>query len=129
MFSAPVGLYQQVFIPAFKEMKDCLEIVAYAVNFMKINNKILDDKKYDLIFSVEEVNKLVLQGVPFREAYRQIGNAIEEGNFTYQTTVKHVHEGSIGNLQNKQIIKLREGILKQFPFSKVHEAINALINK
>ncbi len=120
-------IVKEVFIPAFKEMKDCLEIVAYAVNFMKINNKILDDKKYDLIFSVEEVNRLASEGMPFRDAYKHVAQKIMDGTFIPVKRVKHTHEGSIGNLCNDQITRKMDSIVKNFSFDKVDNALAGLL--
>jgi argininosuccinate lyase len=96
---------------------------------IQINENILNDPKYDLIFSVEEVNRLTLEGVPFRDAYKQVGLAIEEGKFTPNKTVNHTHEGSIGNLCNDQISKLEEDIIAGFGFEKFEKAQNELLNK
>lgn len=120
-------IVKEVFIPAFKEMKDCLEIAAYAVNFMKINNKILDDKKYDLIFSVEEVNRLASEGMPFRDAYKHVAQKIMDGTFIPVKRVKHTHEGSIGNLCNDQITRKMDSIVKNFSFDKVDNALAGLL--
>jgi len=120
-------IVKEVFIPAFKEMKDCLEIASYAVNFMKINNKILDDKKYDLIFSVEEVNNLASEGMPFRDAYKHVAQKIMDGTFIPVKHVKHTHEGSIGNLCNNQIVQKMDSIVKNFSFDKVDCALSELL--
>jgi argininosuccinate lyase len=85
--------------------------------------------KYKYLFSVEEVNKLVLQGIPFRDAYKQVGMSIEEGKFNYTTDVNHVHEGSIGNLCNDKIQGMMQQTLDQFGFEKVHAAIDQLLKK
>jgi argininosuccinate lyase len=94
---------------------------------ISIKENILADEKYKYVFSVEEVNKLVLQGVPFRDAYKQVGMAIEEGKFTYTTNINHVHEGSIGNLCNAEINRMMQQTLNQFTFEKVHMAIEQLL--
>ena len=91
-------MVKEVFLPAFEETNDCLSIATLAIGKMTVNTNILDDPKYDYVFSVEEVNQLVLNGVPFREAYKQVGAQIEEGNFSPQKEVNHSHQGSIGNL-------------------------------
>jgi argininosuccinate lyase len=120
-------IVKEVFIPAFKELKDCLEIAAYAVNFMKINNKILDDKKYDLIFSVEEVNNLASGGMPFRDAYKHVAQKIMDETFIPTKRVKHTHEGSIGNLCNDQIQLKMNAIVANFNFNKVDNALSDLL--
>ena len=94
---------------------------------ISVKKNILEDEKYKFIFSVEEVNKLVSKGMSFRDAYKQIGSAIEKGEFTYDTSIKHTHEGSIGNLQNEQVQKMMNNVLQQFNFEKVNKALEQLI--
>jgi argininosuccinate lyase len=94
---------KEVLFPAIKELKECLFITDYSVSKIKVSKQILNDPKYKYIFSVEAVNKLVLQGIPFRDAYQQVSKGIESGTFTPPKEVKHTHEGSIGNLGNDQI--------------------------
>lgn len=119
-------LLKEHLFPAFQTVKDCLNMVSLMLSNISVRENILADEKYKYVFSVEEVNKLVLQGVPFRDAYRQVGMAIEEGRFTYTTEVKHVHEGSIGNLCNDKVGDMMQQTLNQFGFQKVHAAINDL---
>lgn len=121
-------IIKEVFIPAFDELKSCLKIASYAIKNMKINSKILDDKRYDLIFSVEEVNKLVNEGMPFRDAYKHVAQKIMDGNFVPVKKVKHIHEGSIGNLCLPEIQSKMEKVVAEFNFPKVDEAMNALIS-
>ena len=121
-------IIKEVYLPLFDEMIDILAMTRSMIEKIKINENILDDPKYDLIFSVEEVNRLTLEGVPFRDAYKQVGMAIEKGNFTPNKTVNHTHEGSIGNLCNDKISALMEGILEEFPFEKVEEKEKELLN-
>lgn len=121
-------IIKELFIPSFEEMNDCLHMVARMMNEVKINENILDDPKYLLIFSVEEVNRLVLEGVPFRDAYKQVGLNIEEGNFNHNKTVNHTHEGSIGNLYNDHVDLLKQKIINQFDFKKVMSAEQALLD-
>jgi argininosuccinate lyase len=120
-------IIKEVFLPAFEELKDCLTIAAYAIEFMKVNNKVLDDKRYDLIFSVEEVNKLVNEGMPFRDAYKHVAQKIMDKSFMPIKKVKHTHQGSIGNLCNAEIGQKMHTIVAQFNFDKVDGAINGLI--
>lgn len=120
-------IIKEVFIPAFEEMKSCLKIAAYAIEFMKVNNKVLDDKKYDLIFSVEEVNRLVNEGMPFRDAYKHVAQKIMDGNFVPVKKVKHTHAGSIGNLCNAEISEKMQRIIAQYNFEKVDGAIAKLL--
>jgi argininosuccinate lyase len=94
---------------------------------IEVKKDLLQDEKYKFLFSVEEVNKLVLQGMPFRDAYKKVGMDIEQGNFKYSTDVAHTHEGSIGNLQNDKIILMMQNVIQQFNFDKVTAALQKLI--
>lgn len=107
-------MLKEVLFPAIKELKDCLFITEYAASKMEVAKDILDDPKYKLIFSVEAVNELVVQGVPFREAYVQVGKQIEDGTFEPPTKIKHTHEGSIGNLGNEETRERMTELLKGF---------------
>lgn len=120
-------LVKEVFIPAFEELQDCLEMTAMMMARIEVNTEILNDPKYDYIFSVEEVNRLVLSGVPFRDAYKQVGLAIENGKFTPDKNIQHTHEGSIGNLCNDEIVAYKENIEKEFGFEAVRDAIRKLV--
>jgi argininosuccinate lyase len=95
---------------------------------ISVKDNILDDAKYKYAFSVEEVNKLVLQGIPFRDAYKKVGQDIESGTFKYNTTLSHTHEGSIGNLCNDRIQVNMQKIVASFEFNKVHIAIQKLLH-
>ena len=120
-------MVKEVFLPAFEETNDCLNIATLALENMAVNTTILDDPKYDYIFSVEEVNRLVLEGVPFREAYKQVGRQIEEGNFKPQKEVNHSHQGSIGNLCLDLIDAKKTKVLSEFHFEKIEEALKELL--
>lgn len=120
---------KEIFLPAFADLEGCLDIAAYAVENIQVNRKILDDPKYDYLFSVEAVNKLTLEGVPFRDAYREVARQIAEGDFVPDKNLRHTHEGSIGNLCLNAIADKKEAIMKSFNFSLVHEAIEALLNR
>ncbi|WP_066629658.1 argininosuccinate lyase [Labilibacter marinus] len=122
-------LIKETFLPAFDELISCLDLATFAVNNISITKDVLNNEMYKYAFSVEEVNKLVLQGVPFRDAYKQIGGMIEEGKFEPELTVEHSHEGTIGNLCNPQVKLKMEGIINEFNFKKVNEAINTLSKK
>ena len=98
------------------------------ISQVKVNTNILVDKRYELMFSVDEVNRLVLEGIPFRDAYKQVGLAIERGEFSAPPTVNHTHEGSIGNLCNDKISDLYQTTLAQFNFGKYHNAFNSLLS-
>lgn len=122
-------IIKEVFIPSFKDLKDCLLMVTHMMDKIEVNDHILDDDKYKYVFSVEEVNRLVLSGIPFRDAYKKVGMDIENGQFSYDSKeLAHTHEGSIGNLCNNQISALKESILKEFNFVKVKEAEKNLLN-
>lgn len=120
-------LIKEVFIPAFEELQDCLEMTAMMMDRIVVNTEILQDTRYNYIFSVEEVNRLVLSGVAFRDAYKQVGLAIEKGEFTPDKNIQHTHEGSIGNLCNDEIVAYKKGIEKEFNFSAVQEAVRKLV--
>jgi argininosuccinate lyase len=120
-------IIKEVFLSSFKELNDCLNIASLALENMSVKENILDDSKYDFLFSVEEVNKLVLQGVPFREAYKIVGEQIEMGQFHPEKEVKHTHEGSIGNLCLDKIAEFKNEKVRSFQFEKVEKAINQLL--
>lgn len=122
-------IIKELFIPAFEEINDCLHMVTRMMGEVKVNEYILDDPKYLLIFSVEEVNRLVLEGMPFRDAYKKVGLEIEKGNFAHDKNVNHTHEGSIGNLYNDRVDLLKQQIVNQFGFDKVVKAEKALLNR
>lgn len=121
-------IIKEAFIPAFEELFDCLEMTTMMMEQVKVNKDILSDKKYDYLFSVEEVNRLTLEGMPFRDAYKKVGLEIEAGNFTPNKEILHTHQGSIGNLMNKEIREYKDNIMSSFGFDKVHRAINALLS-
>lgn len=110
---------KEIFIPAFQELNDCLIMATHIVGRIKVNEHILDDKRYDAMFSVEEVNRLVLAGVPFRDAYKRVGLAIEAGNFIPNKDIHHTHQGSIGNLQNDRIREMANQVIADFPFRHI----------
>ena len=122
-------LVKEVFLPVFKELLDCIQITTYIIKEMMVNEHILDDGKYLSIFSVEEVNRLVAEGVPFRDAYKQVGLAIERGNFNPSLEINHTHEGSIGNLCNDRIVLLFNKIKEEFNFNQVLQAEQTLLKK
>jgi argininosuccinate lyase len=119
---------KEIFLPSFDELKDCLLMVTRMMSEIKVNKHILDDEKYAPIFSVEEVNRLVREGLPFRDAYKKVGLDIEAGNFTPDKNIVHTHEGSIGNLCNDAIVALEQKIIACFHFSKANEAEQKLLN-
>lgn len=122
-------IIKEIFIPAFEELKECIRMTSYIMNEIKVNEHILDDDKYLLIFSVEEVNRLAREGVPFRDAYKQVGLDIEAGNFTHDKQVHHTHEGSIGNLCNEEIDLLMQSVIDGFDFERAKQAEEALLKR
>lgn len=122
-------IIKEVFLPAFQELKDCLQMTTYIINKIKVNEEILNDDKYLYIFSVEEVNRLAHEGMPFRDAYKKVGLDIEAGKFTHNKQVSHTHEGSIGNLCNEQITTLMQQVVKGFNFSNMIAAEKALLGR
>ena len=120
-------IIKEAFLPAFQELKDCLVMTAYIINKMKVNEHILDNSIYDPIFSVEEVNRLAREGMPFRDAYKKVGLDIEAGNFTPDKNIHHTHEGSAGNLCNDKIQALMDSVLADFKFDKMDQAIAGLL--
>ncbi len=122
-------IIKEVFLPAFQELKDCLFMASYIVDKMQVNEHILEDSRYDLMFSVEEVNRLVLEGIPFRDAYKKVGLDIEAGRFVPVKEVRHTHEGSIGNLCNAEITRLMRQVTEGFNFSRMLAAEQALLGR
>ena len=120
-------LLKELLFPAFADIKNCLHMARFMLEHIEVKQNILDDAKYAYLFSVEEVNRLVLSGTPFRDAYKQVGLAIEKGEFNPDKAVNHTHEGSIGNLGNDKIAAGMEKIVGQFHFEKVDQAISNLV--
>jgi len=120
-------IIKESFLPVFEEMKNCLRMAAYAMTKIEPVSNILDDDKYQYIFSVEEVNKLVLEGMPFREAYKAVARQIQDGSYQSGHSVKHTHEGSIGNLCNDKIARKMEALLKSFHFETKDAAMQNLL--
>lgn len=134
MNNLPTGYFRdlqiikELFLPAFTELKDCIRMATYIIERIEVNKNILDDKRYDLMFSVEEVNRLASNGVPFRDAYKQVGLAIEAGTFEADKNIHHTHEGSIGNLYNDHIKEYMYSIYDSMDFEKAIKAEQALLN-
>lgn len=122
-------IIKEVFLPAFEELTDCLQMAAYIINKMEVNEHILDDPMYDPMFSVEEVNKLAAAGMPFRDAYKKVGLEIENGTFKADKHIHHTHEGSIGNLCNDRIEALMDRTLSEFHFDRMLEAERRLLGR
>ena len=133
MNNLPVGYFRdlqiikEVFLPAFGELKDCLQMAAYIINKIEVNDHILDNPMYDPMFSVEEVNRLAANGMPFRDAYKKVGLDIEAGQFVPNKDIHHTHEGSIGNLCNDRIEALMQDVLEGFAFERVNKAVEKLV--
>ena len=122
-------LTKEIFIPAFDEMKDCLRMTTYIVSRIEVNKNILDNHIYDAMFSVEEVNRLTVAGMPFRDAYKKVGLDIEAGRFNAERKVNHTHQGSIGCLCNDKIEALMQSELSMLDFGKTKEAIRKLLDR
>lgn len=121
-------LLKEYLFPAFVTINSCIGMMHLMISNIKVKQNLLNDERYKYLFSVEEVNELVLQGVPFRDAYKKVAMTIEEGRFEYSTSVNHTHEGSIGNLCTKQIAEAMQEAIKTFGFEKYHEAIGKLLD-
>ena len=135
MNNLPVGYFRdlqiikELFLPAFESLKECIAMATYIVQRIEVNKDILADSRYDAMFSVEKVNRLATEGMPFRDAYRKVGLDIEAGSFTPCKEIRHTHEGSIGNLCNREICALMESICSGMDFGKANRAEKALIGR
>lgn len=118
---------KEIIFPSFQMLKDCLRMAGLMLANIRVKDNLLNDEKYQYLFSVEEVNKLVLQGVPFRDAYKQVGQQIEDGKFQPNIALKHTHEGSMGNLGNDEIKIGFENVEAGFGFGKVEVALGKLL--
>jgi argininosuccinate lyase len=121
-------LIKELIIPAIREFEECLKVATFMIENLQVKADILANKKYDPIFSVENVNDAVLKGMPFRDAYKTIGLAIENGTYTPQKELNHTLEGSIGNLCNTEINAMMEQLISSFNFEKVHAAFDRLLH-
>lgn len=121
-------LIKENFLPAFDEIESILAMVTRMVEGMKVNTHIADDDRYKMMYSVETVNKLVLNGTPFRDAYLKVGRDIEHGDFVPEKDINHTHPGSIGNLCTDRIHALMERTIAEFNFDAYHKAFDTLIN-
>jgi argininosuccinate lyase len=120
---------KEMIVPAFQTLRECLQMAQLMLSHIEVKKSILSDDQYQYLFSVEEVNKLVLAGVPFRDAYKQVGASIERGEFQPDKNLHHTHEGSIGNLCNDQISRQMNEVLARFPFESVHAALTTLLDE
>ncbi len=122
-------LLKEHLFPALNQLRSCIDMASLMIQHMEVKNDLLEDAKYQYLFSVEEVNKLVVGGMPFRDAYKKVGLDIEAGKFTYSTQIAHVHEGSIGKLCNEEIAKEMKKVVALMPTEKVAKQLNSLINR
>lgn len=122
-------IIKELFLPAFDELKECLRMTTYIMTEIKVNEHLLEDDKYQLIFSVEEVNRLAREGMPFRDAYKKVGLDIEAGRFTPQKQVSHTHEGSIGNLCHAEVVALMQKTVDGFHFEAMQQAERELLGR
>src|SRR5258708_26538723 len=120
-------LLKEHLIPSFENLRNCICMRTLMIKNIEIKKDILDDEKYKYLFSVEEMNKLVLQGMPLRDAYKKIGIDIENNNFQYNLQINHTHEGSIGNLENNAINEMMNKVISRFNFNKVNQALQKLL--
>lgn len=121
-------ILKEILMPAFDQMIECLDIAHFMMSNIEIKPNLLEDKKYDPIFSVERVNELVMQGLPFRDAYLQVKDEIFGGSYEAPRDLNHTLEGSIGNLCNDEITKMMSDLIKGFDFLKVDTALEELLN-
>jgi argininosuccinate lyase len=121
-------LLKEHLFPAFQQLKNCMDMVSLMIQNMEVKQGLLEDPKYQFLFSVEEVNKLVNEGMPFRDAYKKVGLSIEDGTYTYSTKVEHSHEGSIGNLCTAEIAAAMQKLLNSLEFDKVEQKIDQLLH-
>ena len=122
-------IIKELFLPSFDELEECLDMVDLMISQIAVNEHILDDKRYDYMFSVEEVNRRVQTGTPFRDAYKQVGLEIEAGKFSPDKHIHHTHEGSIGNLCNDLITELRRKTIDSFDFARTEAAEARLLGR
>ncbi|MDP1816319.1 MAG: argininosuccinate lyase [Leadbetterella sp.] len=121
-------LIKEIIMPALDDFSETLSVATFMIKNLKIKENLLDDSKFDLLFSVENVNKKVIEGMPFRDAYRAIGGEIEAGTYQPIKTLNHTLEGSIGNLCNPEIKEMMNNVIQSFNFEKVHQAFENLLN-
>ncbi|MBQ5944728.1 MAG: argininosuccinate lyase [Bacteroidales bacterium] len=119
-------LLKEIFLPMFGEMDDVLDIALFAVENMEVRDNLMEDPRYKAAFSVEEANRLVSEGMPFRDAYRKVAEEIKDGSFEFHGTLAHTHEGSVGNLCNEEVAHRMEDVIGSFPFDRVASALNLL---
>ena len=121
-------ILKEVFLPAFQELTDCIAIAGFAIDHMTVNTNVMDDDRYKYAYSVEDVNKLVMQGVPFRDAYKQVGGQINAGTYEPTREVNHTHAGSIGNLCLDEIAEKMLSVVESYEFDQIEAAFSNLLN-
>jgi argininosuccinate lyase len=121
-------MLKELILPAFEELKSCMSLAYTMLSAIEVKQEIVKEEKYNYMFSVERVNELVLQGIPFRDAYKIVGKEINEGKFVVNSEISHTHEGSIGNLCTQQIRTMFLSVYDQFHFELKNEAIAKLIS-
>lgn len=127
-YSRDLQIVKEVILPLFDELRDCIEITRYAIEHVTVANNLMDDQRYRYAYSVEEVNRRTLQGTPFRDAYVQVGQEIEQGHFHFDHNLHHTHLGSLGNLCNDRVAQRMQRVIASFDFERVHQAIADLIH-
>jgi len=120
-------IVKEVFLPSFRDLENCMEIANFALSEISVKENILNDERYKYVYSVEDVNRLVIDGVPFRDAYKKVGLEIQAGNYSPSREIKHTHAGSLGNLCLPEIDAKMKAILAQFNFKKVDDSIAKLL--
>ncbi len=121
-------IIKESFLPAFDELKSCIAMARLMTGKLEVIRDVTEGEQYRFLFSVEEVNKLVGKGIPFRDAYRKVAEDIQTGDYHPEKKVSHTHAGSIGNLCNDKIASRMESILQDFNFGKADRAIHNLLN-
>lgn len=126
-YNRDLQIIKEHFLPAFAELQSCIDLMKLMFNNIRIAPEIINNPLYDYLFSVDEVNRLVQEGMPFRDAYKKVGLEIKEGNFKPVKTAEHTHEGSIGNLCNEQIAAKCKAIVEQFQWAKTEQKLQELL--
>ncbi|SIT80728.1 argininosuccinate lyase [Pontibacter indicus] len=121
-------LLKESLFPAISTLKDCLQMMAFMLPQLKVRDRIMEDELYKYAFSVDAVNAEVLGGLPFRDAYKKVGESIEQGTFAIPDSVEHTHEGSLGNLCNEQITTLMQQAIAEFNFERAEKALKELVS-
>lgn len=121
-------ILKEVFLPSFQELLDCISIAGFAIDQMTVNTDLMADDRYKFVFSVEDVNKLVMQGVPFRDAYKMVGSQINAGTYEPGRDINHTHQGSLGNLCIEQIADKMKTVIEGYEFQQIEAAYSNLLS-